>query len=203
SLSRINLLRELQSRGTRTVEELAAAAGLHHNTAREHLHRLIADGFVTCEPEEKDTKGRPRMLYRVANDTAHRDDPVQATKVTAALHRADQVRQLLHSDETLEADSPMSRQMDVLDDHLDRTGFDARVEADELQVQLHNCPFSDLARRHPQVCLVHFGLVKGMLEQIGGPLVAEGLHPFVQPHSCTLDLCCSEPTTAEPEPERA
>ncbi|MEO7007019.1 MAG: helix-turn-helix domain-containing protein [Terrimesophilobacter sp.] len=203
SLSRVNLLRELQSRGTLTVEELAAATGLHHNTAREHLHRLIADGFVTCEPEGKDTKGRPRMLYSVANDPAHRNDPIQAAKVTAALRRADQVRQLLHADETLAPDSPLSRQVDVLDDHLDRTGFDARVETDELQVQLHNCPFSDLARQHPQVCLVHFGLLKGILEQVGGPLVAEELHPFVHPHSCTLDLCCPESPAAESEPRRA
>lgn len=203
SLSRVNLLRELQLRGTRTVEELARATGLHHNTAREHLHRLIADGFVTCDPEEKDTKGRPRMLYRVANDTAHRDDSVQIAKVSAALHRADQVRRLLHTNGVVDADSAMARQVDVLDDHLDRAGFDARVETGDLHVQLHNCPFSELARQHPQVCQVHFGLVKGMLEQVGGPLNAEELHPFVEPHSCTLDLCCASAETEEADPHHA
>jgi predicted ArsR family transcriptional regulator len=203
SLSRVNLLRALQLRGTCTVEELARATGLHHNTAREHLHCLIADGFVTCEPEHKDTKGRPRILYNVANDAAHRDDSVQAAKVTAAVHRADQVRRLLHADGGADADSAMARQVDVLDDHLDRAGFDARVETGDMHVQLHNCPFSDLARQHPQVCQVHFGLVKGMLEQVGGPLEAEELHPFVEPHSCTLDLWCASAETEEAEPHRA
>lgn len=65
SESRVKLLHALQqSDGPMTVDDLAAAIDLHVNTAREHLDRLIAAGFVSREPEVRCTRGRPRMLYR-------------------------------------------------------------------------------------------------------------------------------------------
>ncbi|MGP7961039.1 helix-turn-helix transcriptional regulator [Sanguibacter sp. A247] len=65
SASRVALLDALQHRDGMTVNELAEIAGIHPNTAREHLGRLIDAGFVACEPEERRTRGRPRMLYRM------------------------------------------------------------------------------------------------------------------------------------------
>src|SRR5665811_549832 len=193
SLSRINLLYQLQQRGTMTVVDLAEAAGLHHNTAREHLHRLIADGFVTCEPEKRDTKGRPRMMYSAATGADHRDGSIRAAKVDAAQRRAERVRRMLAIVPVTWVPSPMMRQLDALDDHLDETGFDSRIAADGLHVQLHDCPFSELVEEHPEVCSVHFGLMQGVLDQAGGPLEAQELHPLAEPNSCTLDLHCAEP----------
>ena len=66
SLSRIKLLHELQTRGGLTVDELAEATGLHPNTAREHLQRLMAVGFVQSEPLLNGRRGRPTLRYRVA-----------------------------------------------------------------------------------------------------------------------------------------
>ncbi|QIK83630.1 metalloregulator ArsR/SmtB family transcription factor [Sanguibacter sp. HDW7] len=63
SASRVALLDALQHRDGLTVTELAQVVGIHANTAREHLARLIDAGFVTCAPEERRTRGRPRMLY--------------------------------------------------------------------------------------------------------------------------------------------
>ena len=55
----------LQARTTpATVEDVAAEVGLHVNTVREHLDRLVAAGFVASEPEVRTTRGRPRLLYR-------------------------------------------------------------------------------------------------------------------------------------------
>ena len=192
SLSRINLLHQLQQRGTMTVGDLAEAAGLHHNTTREHLHRLIDEGFVTCEPEQRNTKGRPRMLYRAASGADHRDDSIRAAKVEAALRRGEQVRRMLPIQD-LACPSPMRRQLDALDDHLDQTGFDSQIDADGLHVQLHDCPFSEMVTEHPEVCSVHFGLLRGVLEAADGPLEARQLHPLVEPDTCTLDLLCTEP----------
>lgn len=65
SESRVGILHVLQERGAPVpVDEVAAAVGLHVNTAREHLDRLVASGFVEREPEVRTTRGRPRMLYR-------------------------------------------------------------------------------------------------------------------------------------------
>ena len=47
-----------------TVDAVAQAVGLHINTAREHLDRLVDGGFVSRESEVRTTRGRPRMLYR-------------------------------------------------------------------------------------------------------------------------------------------
>lgn len=61
---RVSMLHALQrSDSPLGVDELAAAVGLHVNTAREHLERLIDSGFVASEPELRTTRGRPRILY--------------------------------------------------------------------------------------------------------------------------------------------
>lgn len=68
---RVSMLHALQrSDGPLGVDELAAAVGLHVNTAREHLERLIESGFVASEPELRTTRGRPRILYRAVERIA-------------------------------------------------------------------------------------------------------------------------------------
>lgn len=197
--SRIQLLYILQQRGTMTVGDLAEATGLHHNTAREHLQRLVGDGFVTCQPEIKDSKGRPRILYSASSGPDHTDGSIRATKAEAAERHGDQVRRMLRIEAVVH--SPLQRQLDALDDHLDECGFDARLEiggADGDHVHLHECPYSEMVKEHPEVCRVHFGLLKGLLEATGGPLSADALHPLVEPNTCILDLHRSD---AEPRAE--
>jgi len=194
SVSRITLLDVLQQRGAMTIVDLAAAAGLHHNTAREHLHRLIAAGFVTCEPEPRQAKGRPRMIYAASSGADHRAGSIRGQKVDTALRHGEQVRRMLPL-EPVPCASALRRQLDALDDHLDDVGFDGTVAEDGLHVHLHGCPFSDLVTAHPEVCRVHFGLLRGILEQADGPLSADELHPLSQPDMCTLDLRRAEPDT--------
>lgn len=95
SASRVTLLDALQQRDGMTITELAEVSGLHTNTAREHLGRLIGAGFVTCEPEERHTRGRPRMLYRAVagRETINAEAHEQHTK--DALARAELTRMLL------------------------------------------------------------------------------------------------------------
>ncbi|TFD33031.1 helix-turn-helix transcriptional regulator [Cryobacterium cryoconiti] len=199
SFSRIQLLYFLQQRGTMTVGDLAEATGLHHNTAREHLQRLIGDGFVTCRPERKESKGRPRMLYSAAAGPDYADGSIRAAKAEAAERHGDQVRRMLRVEAVIH--SPLQRQLDALDDHLDGSGFDARLEIDGAEgdhVHLHECPYSEMVKAHPEVCRVHFGLLKSLLEATEGPLSADALHPLVEPNTCVLDLHRSD---AEPTPD--
>lgn len=216
SLSRINLLHQLQQRGTMSVGDLAEAAGLHHNTAREHLDRLISEGFVTCEPEPRQTKGRPRMLYSAARGVDSDATSVRGKKVEAALIRAQQLRRMLP---VTPVDRPaagavavgaacacpdpaathpaVQRQFDALDDHLDQSGFDARVTDDQQHVTLHDCPYSEMVKDHPEVCGVHFRLIQGVLEQAEGPLRAHQLHLIEAPRLCTIDLHHASPEEME------
>lgn len=46
------------------VQDVAARADLHPNTARFHLDGLVDAGLATRDPEERDQPGRPRMVYR-------------------------------------------------------------------------------------------------------------------------------------------
>lgn len=167
-----------------TVAELAAATGLHPNTTREHLQRLISAGFVSAEPEHHDAKGRPNLRYQLAG-TVH--GPEQQVRVDAAMRRASLVRTLLHLEPRAGEDA-VARQLDVLDDHLDQCGFDSEIEPDSLQVRLHDCPFGALAKANPQVCQVHLALAQAALAQGDGPLEVESVHPFLSPGLCTLDL---------------
>jgi predicted ArsR family transcriptional regulator len=185
SLSRINLLHELQVHGSMTIADLAEATGLHHNTAREHLHRLIDAGFVESEPIPRSTKGRPKVLYRAAT---HPDDRVRAARRHAAGVRAEQFRRMMPIRDTTTEPTALDRQFDMLDDHMTQCGFDADVNLANSQMTMHQCPFAKLARDNPQVCEVHFALVRDALELEDGPLTATLLHPFSGPDACTVDL---------------
>jgi predicted ArsR family transcriptional regulator len=185
SLSRINLLHELQAHGSMTVAELSEATGLHHNTAREHLHRLIDAGFVRSEPIPRTSKGRPKVLYRAAT---HPDDAVRVARRHAAGVRAEQFHRMMPLRDVGSDQTPLDRQFDMLDDHMNQCGFDVDVDLDASQMTMHECPFAKLARDNPQVCEVHFALVKDALELEDGPLTARALHPFSGPDACTVDL---------------
>lgn len=185
SLSRINLLHELQVHGSMTVAELAEATGLHHNTAREHLHRLIDAGFVHSEPIPRTTKGRPIVLYRAAT---HPDDTVRGARRHAAGVRAEQFHRMMPLREVGSQQTSRDRQFDLLDDHMNQCGFDAQVDLDTSHMTMHGCPFASLARDHPQVCEVHFALVRDALDLTDGPLTAQAVHPFSGPDTCTVDL---------------
>ena len=50
----------LQERPRRAISELVDATGLHANTVREHVQRLIDAGYVIAETEHRTTRGRPR-----------------------------------------------------------------------------------------------------------------------------------------------
>lgn len=185
SLSRINLLHELQQHGSKTITELADATGLHHNTAREHLHRLIDAGFVDSEPVPSVSKGRPKLRYRAARGS---DNPAKRARQESAERRTALLHRMLPISEVAHVRTPKSRQLDALDDHMDQCGFDAEFDNDNTQMTMHDCPFSDLAKDHPQVCKVHFALVQDALDVEDGPLQATELRPFSGPKTCTVNL---------------
>lgn len=185
SLSRINLLHELQEHGAKTVSELAEVTGLHHNTAREHLHRLIDAGFVDSESIPSIGRGRPQLRYRAARD---RDDPARRRRQESSERRSSLMRRLLPVRDVTGEDDARSRQFDSLDDHMEQCGFDAEINSSHTRMTMFGCPFGDLAHDHPQVCQVHFALVQDALAMDDGPLSATELHPFCEPQTCSVDL---------------
>jgi predicted ArsR family transcriptional regulator len=56
-------------------------------------------------------------------------------------------------------------------------------------VRLTTCPLLDAARRNPDVvCEVHLGIVRGVLERLGGNPDGTALLPFAEPGACLLTL---------------
>lgn len=194
SLSRVRLLFILQQDGSeRSIDELAAAVGLHHNTVREHLQVLSDVGFVLTRSEHRASRGRPRVLYSARTGDENTVDPIAARTLEAARMRADLLRRYLASgeDDVLSdcAGAQANEQLDLLEDHLDQSGFDAIVDRSTLVVDVLTCPLMAMVEENRDlVCSVHFGIMQTMLRLPDGPLDAETLEPFRTPDRCRLHL---------------
>lgn len=207
--SRVELLHVLQDEGPSTTAALAARTGLHENTVREHLARLVDARYVVRETERRTTRGRPRTVYRATAGDDARTDPGAARHLGESVARARLTSLLLGGYGTAVQDVPEAArragramlddlpdprtvpgdQVLALESHLDQLGFDPVLSADGSTFDLWRCPFLDLARERPEVvCSVHLGLAQRVLEQVGGPVRAERLVPFVGPRHCELHL---------------
>ncbi|MGN6332399.1 MAG: helix-turn-helix transcriptional regulator [Motilibacteraceae bacterium] len=187
-----------------TVAEVAQSVGLSPNTARFHLDGLVDDGLVERAPEERATPGRPRMLYTVrAAAGGPRSYALLAEMLTglvASLPSAGSTardagrawgRHLVERaapSERIDADEAVAR----LNRLLDGIGFAPQScagEDGETEVRLHHCPFEEIARDHTDVvCAIHLGLMQGALDELGAPVQATALEPFVTPTRCVARL---------------
>jgi predicted ArsR family transcriptional regulator len=208
--SRMRIMRILQERqGPVPVEDVAAAVGLHVNTTREHLDRLVASGFVDRQPEHRTTRGRPRMLYRSVDSAAAATvdsrarghlvrllldgygKPMESPITEAELAGVEWAAQLgcpgtisVHDD-----DADAEEQLTALMHHLDELGFDPELQRDSMQLSLSHCPFADVPTdRKAVVCASHLGLARGVLARHEGPLVVEALEPRGTGDHCMLRL---------------
>lgn len=188
SYSRVRILHLVQTRPERTIRELCEATGLHANTVREHLQRLIEGGYVIQTSEHRTTRGRPRTLYSAANGTPEASSPVARDKVAEAARRGDLMRRMLSEPES-ELGHEATNQLDALIEHLEESGFEPVVDESRMTVELTPCPHAASAAEHrPMLCQVHLGLMQGVLTQAGGPIVAECVLAAQRPEECTVAL---------------
>lgn len=194
SYSRVRILHLLfeataaHGRAELSVDELCEATGLHANTVREHLQRLIEGGYVIPSVEHRTTRGRPRTLYSAATGTPEASSPVARGKVAEAARRGDMMRRIM-----AEEDSALGRaatnQLDALIEHLEESGFEPVVDEGELTVDLSPCPHVvSRPENRPMLCQVHLGLMQGILAQAGGPLATSCVHAAARPEECTVQL---------------
>ncbi len=187
SYSRVEILHLMQERPKRTIAELCEATGLHANTVREHLQRLIDGGYVVAEPEQRTTRGRPRVLYSAAG-TQDASSPVAQRKVAEAARRGDVMRRVFGlEDESLPADAV--HQLDALVDDLSAGGYEPVVDERALTIDLTPCEHAEAQASHRDVlCAVHLVLMQGVLTEAGGPLRIEGVMPTCDPTQCVIRL---------------
>lgn len=188
SYSRILIMHALQNAAELSIDALREVCELHPNTVREHVHRLIDDGFVLSRSEPREQRGRPKVLYRAAQGTeAH--ETILAAKARLAHERSEIVRRVMPDVPAAIGEKSVVRQLDALDDHLDQAGFDPIIDQRNRCIDLTRCPFAEMVLKHQRVvCDVHFGLISAVLVQADGPLRAKGLLPFVESDRCRVEL---------------
>ncbi|GGK73174.1 helix-turn-helix transcriptional regulator [Ornithinimicrobium pekingense] len=191
------------------VRALAEATGLHENTVRFHLDRLLEEGAVERRTGVSQGPGRPPLTFvaRRDRDGAGHDNYELLARVLAGqlgeagdpVARAEAAgrswgRSLPDPQEggpttgpTGPVD-PWDASLEELTRVLDDAGFAPEVSTGApgaATVRVHHCPFLRLAREDRAVpCAVHLGLMEGVLEATGSAAAVERLEPFVTPSLC-------------------
>lgn len=197
---------------------IAPRVGLHVNTVRGHLEVLEHVGLVGSDLEDRHHRGRPRRLFKATPtspeglsdgdgpfdgdgqgayralaaalaEVAHDPSPDREGAVIAAGSRWG--RELVAGETPVVAATPQQPAPAALRDRLvellDRLGFAPSAAAPD-RIELHRCPFLDLAREHPEVvCGLHRGILAGALESLGHDGEIE-LDPFTTPTTCDVRL---------------
>jgi predicted ArsR family transcriptional regulator len=162
------------------VPAITGAVGLSANAVRFHLQNLIENGSVAqAAPADQPGPGRPAIRY-TATPTED-NSPDSAYRLLSGLL----ARELSRSgspDAASDAGRDWARALapprwtdmshadpiEVVGALFENSGFDPRRGPDGQTLELHRCPFLDLAVEQPDVvCGIHLGLVKGLLEEIG------------------------------------
>lgn len=186
------------------VAAIASAVGLHTNTVRSHLDLLVDSGHVVRGVEPRSRPGRPAAVYEA---TAAPDDGrnyqllaevlagyLISTSARPGDAAAAAGRQWAGAGSRTTDDNPHSSIPDgdgvaqVLR-MLANTGFAPELTSDGRSIRLHHCPFRELAQAYPQVvCGAHLGIMQGALAELGVPVEATRLLPFVEDDLCVATL---------------
>jgi predicted ArsR family transcriptional regulator len=206
---RLRVLELLRSApGALGVTDLATQLGLHTNTVRFHLNRLVAAGLVTREVEEHSGPGRPRLTFtavaRDAMEGGRRSYKLLADMLAGFIADTspDAAAQAVELGRTwgrylatkpapatrVTEEESLRELLHVLDD----IGFSPLLAEDDdqqSQVLLRHCPFLEVASAHGEVvCSLHLGVMQGVLLEQRAPLEASDLRPFVEPSLCVAHL---------------
>ncbi|WP_235558406.1 helix-turn-helix domain-containing protein [Sphaerimonospora mesophila] len=123
-----------------------------------------------------------RVGRRTENRTAQRVSPAETATGEAADDRP-------HADDHSPMETALAATTAEIVALLDEAGFEPLPIGDGSRIELHRCPFHELAQADPEVvCGVHLGLMQGALAEMGAPPDAVHLHPFVRPDLCVATL---------------
>jgi predicted ArsR family transcriptional regulator len=186
-----------------SAAEVAAAIGLHLNTARFHLDGLVEDGLVERVSEPREQPGRPRILYSsrgpVPGPRSYALLAEMLTGLVASLEGAEPAavdagrawgRHLVERPAPSESVDD-AEAIDRLNHVLAAIGFqpEARATKTGTEICLHHCPFREVAEKHTDVvCAIHLGLMQGALAELDASVSAAALEPFVEPNLCVAHL---------------
>lgn len=194
--TRAEVLTELRSAGQPLpVTTVADALELHPNSARFHLDALVEQGLALREDEQRDRPGRPKVLYRVAQQRPSEAESLQTVARVLVRHLG---RLEGGSGEQAEAAGRMWGEelaaasgvapMERLVTTLDLLGCQPRPDAAGGVIVLAPCPLARLLDEAgpgglPTICRLHLGLMRGLVADDPGYAVT-GLEALVTPDTC-------------------
>jgi predicted ArsR family transcriptional regulator len=174
---------------------------------RSHLDLLVESGYAVRRSEAPRGPGRPRVVYEATAAEGERsyrllaevlaqhliatsERPGEAA-VNAGRSWAAATGHRQHDDGAGTDAPPVSEEAAVAAvlRMLGDSGFAPELSADGTAINLHRCPFRELAESHPDVvCGAHLGIIQGALADLGGIVSATRLLPFVTPGLCITTL---------------
>jgi predicted ArsR family transcriptional regulator len=185
-----------------SIREMSRRLSLHPNTLRPHLRRLEEAGLVAREIRKSASVGRPQTLYSVREpeDQEGRDYRLLAEMLLGVVQGKRQVDRA-HALATqwgsyLVAQGgpkpgvklPARRNLAILQQAMARAGFDPRfrrLAGSHIEITMRDCPFRELTDDYREVvCVLHRGLMEGMLGNLKPPLSLKEFRPFVERGIC-------------------
>jgi predicted ArsR family transcriptional regulator len=174
--TRLRLVRYLESHDDASLQELAAAGGVHLNTVRQHVAELEGEGVLERVSRAPLGRGRPQLHYRLVpgwtlptTDFRGLAEVLAAAMARAGADPAD-VRAVGVEWGRYLLGRPGQRDVErELPLALERLGFSARVEGDT--VQLSGCPCPLVLPDRPQlICELAVAVADGVLAGSGSGL---------------------------------
>lgn len=185
------------------IKDLADLTGIHENTVRFHLDRLLEEGLVERRPGTASGPGRPPLTFVARQKRPGRDNYELIAQVlsaslsgstadpgAAAREAGRQWGRAQVSGGAREQEGARSALVELVD-LLREAGFAPELQPTEegATVRVHRCPFLSLSQEDQAVpCGVHLGLMEGALEAQGSAVRVSRLEPFVSPSVCVAQL---------------
>ncbi len=186
-----------------STSDVADSLALHPNTVRPHLERMREVGLLDVRIDVPSGVGRPQHRYSIAADAPSMGlepptFPLLASMLVSLAQRTgagpDDAEAVGHEQGLVDAETapPSSSCLEALVARLDALGFDPTIdgseEGDEAVIAFANCPFRELAEKHPRlVCSLHRGLVQGFVETMPDGEVGE-FHTLEHRQPCQMTL---------------
>jgi DeoR family transcriptional regulator, suf operon transcriptional repressor len=176
--TREKVLEALSVRPRSTIVDVAQYVGINAISVRHHLTHLQADGLVSAE-EERHGIGRPHLVY-LLTENGMEHFPTGYVRLTGNL--LDHLKQSLSQDklngifksmaENLSSEYKvklenlnMEQKLELLTQVMAREGFDIQWHRNEDQYEIReiSCPFYQVGKQHPEVCLFDRSLIASIL----------------------------------------
>jgi DeoR family transcriptional regulator, suf operon transcriptional repressor len=176
--TREKVLQTLASNPRSTIMEIADSVGINAISVRHHLTSLQASSLVSAE-EERHGVGRPRLVYYLTEKGMEKF-PTRYFRLTNNL--LGQMKESLPEEEVKgifrkmadrisEEYKPVLKslsieeKLDLLKDVMAQEGYELTWEknGEDYSISEVSCPFYQIGKEHPEICLFDRTLVANML----------------------------------------